>query len=250
MFSWWFQIERGIPGLHDSGCPSRPDPSSGAFLNQHKYAQYQISLAGLQDSSSIDTPLELNVKYHREEDNLLPDPTIFRQFVGSLNYLTITRPDISFIVQQVSQFMQAPLHLHLVVVRRIIWYFLGISNHGLFVPSGSPIRLNAFSDFDWAGCPDIRRSVTGWCMFLGDSLISWKSKKQNRVSKSSTEVKYRFMSTSCSNVVWLHGLIAKIKFLQSTLTPLYADNTSVIPIATNPVYHERIKHIEVDYHYI
>ncbi|XP_047257460.1 uncharacterized mitochondrial protein AtMg00810-like [Capsicum annuum] len=161
--------------------------SSDVFLNQHKYTQDLISLAGLQDSSSVDTPLKLNVKYRREEGDLLPDPTIFRQLVESLNYLTITRPDISFAVQQVSQFMQAPRHLHLMVVCRIIRYLRGISNRGLFFSSDSPIRLNSFSDSDWAGCSDTRRSVTGWCMFLRESLISWKSKKQDRVSKSSTE---------------------------------------------------------------
>ncbi|KAH0648566.1 hypothetical protein KY285_033814 [Solanum tuberosum] len=224
--------------------------ASGVFLNQHKYTQDLISLAGLQVSSSVDTPLEMNVKYRREEGDLLPDPTIFRQLVGSLNYLTITRPDISFAVQQVSQFMQAPRHLHLVAVRRIIRYLLGTSTRGLFFPSGSPIRLNAFSDSDWAGCPDTRRSVSGWCMFLGESLISWKSKKQDRVSKSSTEAEYRSMSTACSEVVWLRGLLAEIGFPQSHPTPLHADNTSAIQIATNPVFHERTKHIEVDCHYI
>ncbi|XP_047255214.1 uncharacterized mitochondrial protein AtMg00810-like [Capsicum annuum] len=176
------------------------------ILNQHKYTQDLISLAGLQDSCSVDTPLELNVKYYREEGDLLPDPTIFRQLVGSLNYLTITRSDISFAVQQVSQFMQALRHLYLVVVRRIIRYLRGTSN------SGSPIRLNAFSDSDWAGCSDTRRSVIGWCMFLGESLISWKSKKQDRVSKSLTEADYRAMSTACSEIVWLRRLLAEIGF--------------------------------------
>ncbi|XP_015164840.1 uncharacterized mitochondrial protein AtMg00810-like [Solanum tuberosum] len=160
--------------------------ASGVFLNQHKYTQDLISLAGFQVSSSVDTPLELNVKYRCGEGDLLPDPTIFRQLVGSLNYLTITRHDISFAVQQVSQFMQAPRHLHLVAVRCIIRYLLGTSTRGLFFPSGSLIRLNAFSDSDWAGCPDTCRSVSGWCMFLGESLISWKSKRQDSVSKSST----------------------------------------------------------------
>jgi len=224
--------------------------SLGVFLNQHKYTQDLITLAGLQESSSVNTPLELNVKYCSAEGDLLPDPTLYRQLVGSLNYLTITRPDISFAVQQVSQFMQAPRHLHLVAVRRIIRYLLGTSTRGLFFPSGSEIQLNAFSDSDWAGCPDTRRSVTGWCMFLGDSLISWKSKKQDRVSKSSTESEYRAMSTACSEIVWLRGLLAEIGFPQSNPTPLHADNTSAIQIATNPVYHERTKHIEVDCHYI
>ena len=98
--------------------------SSGIFLNQRKYTQDLIGLASLQDSPSVDTPMEVNVKYRSEEGDLLADPTMFRQLVGSLNYLTITRPDISFAVQQVSQFMQTPRHLHLAAVRRIIRYLL------------------------------------------------------------------------------------------------------------------------------
>ena len=186
--------------------------SSGVFVHQHKYAHDLIALAGLQDSSPMDTHLEVNVKFRRDDGDLLPNPTLYRQLVGSLNYLTITRPDISFAVQQVSQFMQSPRHLYLVAVRRIIRYLLGSSSRGLFYPAGSSICLVTFSDVDWAGCPDTCRSVTSWCMFLGDSLISWKSKKQDRVFKSSTEYEYRAMSTACSEVVWLRGLLAEIGF--------------------------------------
>ena len=190
------------------------------------------------------------MKYQSEEGDLLSDPTVFQQLVGSLNYLTITRPDISFVVQQVSQFMQTTCHLHLAVVRRIIRYLRGSPGHGLFFPIGSPLRLVDYGDADWAGCLDPRRFVTGWCMFLGDSLISWKSKKQVRVSKSSTESKYRAMSAACSEIVWLHGLLVELGFSQSNSTPLHAYNTSAIQITANPVYHEHTKHIEVDYHFI
>jgi hypothetical protein len=146
--------------------------SSGVFVHQHKYAHDLIALAGLQDSSPVDPSLEVNVKFQRDDGDLLPNPTLYWQLVGSLNYFTITRPDISFAVQQVSQFMQSPRHLHLVAVRRIIRYLLGSSSRGLFYPAGSSIRIVAFSDTDWAGCPDTRCSITGWYMFLGDSLIS------------------------------------------------------------------------------
>nr|XP_019066493.1 uncharacterized protein LOC109118909 [Solanum lycopersicum] len=173
----------------------------GVFLTQHKYVQDLISLDDLQDYSSVDTPMELNMKYRCEEGDILLDPTMFRQLVRSINYLTITL--ISFAVRQVSQFMQAPRHLHLVVVHRIIRYLLRTSTCGLFFPSGSTICLYIFSDSDWARCPDTRPSVTGWCIFLGGSLISLKSKKQDRVSNSSTENEYRSMSTACSKVVWI-----------------------------------------------
>ena len=192
------------------------DPS-GIFLHQHKYTQELIQLAGLQESSSVDTPLEVNVKYHVDEGEQLSDPLLYRQLVGSLNYLTITRPDLSFAVQQVSQFMHSPRHLHMAAVRRIIRYVKGTASRGLFFPAGSSIQLAAYSDADWAGCPNTRRSVTGWCMFLGDSLISWKSKKQDRVSKSSTESEYRAMSAACSEITWLRDYWLNLAF--HNLTP-------------------------------
>ncbi|RVW84364.1 Retrovirus-related Pol polyprotein from transposon RE1 [Vitis vinifera] len=223
---------------------------SGISLNQYKYASDLVATAGLQGATSVDTPMELNVKLRKEEGDLLADPSLYRKLVGSLVYLTITRPDISFAVQQVSQFLQTPRHLHLAAVRRIIRYVQGTSTRGLFFPAGNSTRLAAYSDADWAGCADTRRSITGWCVFLGDALISWKSKKQDRVSKSSTESEYRAMSLACSEIIWLRGLLAELDFSETDPTPLHADNTSAIQITANPVYHERTKHIEVDCHSI
>jgi hypothetical protein len=140
--------------------------------------------------------------------------------------------------------MQTTRHLHLAFVRYIIQYLRGSSGRRLFFPIGSSLRLVAYSDADWAGCLDTRRSVTGWCMFLGDSLISWKSKKQACVSKSSIESEYRAMSAACSEIVWLRGLLAELGFSQFDSTPLHADNTSAIQITANPVYHECMKHID------
>nr|CAN66507.1 hypothetical protein VITISV_034008 [Vitis vinifera] len=177
---------------------------SGIFLNQHKYASDLVATAGLQGATSVDTPMELNVKLRKEEGDLLVDPSLYRKLVGSLVYLTITRPDISFAVQQVSQFLQTPHHLHLAAVRRIIRYVQGTSTRGLFFPTGNSTRLAAYSDADWAGCADTRRSITSWCVFLGDALISWKSKKQARVSKSSTESEYRAISRPILSIMSAH----------------------------------------------
>ncbi|CAL9094140.1 unnamed protein product [Musa textilis] len=176
---------------------------AGIFLHQHKYIQKLIALAGLQDGHSIDTPLKVNVKYHRDEGDFLFDPSLYRQLVGNLKYLTITRPDIFFAVQQVNQFMQAPRHLYLAAIRRIVRYLQGTSAQGLFFPVDSPIHLLAYNDADWAGCYDPRRSITGRCMFLGTFVVSWKSKKQDWVSKSSTESEYHAMSSACFEIVWL-----------------------------------------------
>ncbi|XP_034223728.1 uncharacterized mitochondrial protein AtMg00810-like [Prunus dulcis] len=189
----------------------------GPFLLQNKYSQDLVQLAGLTNTTSVDTPMELNVKYRRDDGELLADPTTYRKLVGSLIYLT--SPD------------QTSLML-------------------FTLSASSSLQLQAYSDADWVGCPDTRRSTTGWCMFLGDALISWKCKKQDHVSKSSTKAEYRAMSAVCSEIIWLRGLLTELGFSPLHPTPLYADNTSAIQIAANPVCHERTKHIEVDCHSI
>jgi len=146
--------------------------------------------------------------------------------------------------------MQALCQTHLAAVRRLLRYLKGTSNRGLFFPSGNSLQLTGFSDADWAGCVDTRRSVTSWCMFLGDALIYWKSKKQACVSKSSTESEYRAMSSACSKIVWLRWLLGELSVPQLTPTPLHANNTSAIQIAANPIFHKRTKHMEMDCHSI
>jgi hypothetical protein len=130
--------------MKDLGLEVHRGPS-GISLNQHKYASDLVATAGLQEALSVDTPMELNVKLRKEEGDLLADPSLYRKLVGSLVYLTITRPDISFAVQQVSQFLQTPRHLHLTAVRRIIRYVHGTSARGLFFPASNSTRLTAYS---------------------------------------------------------------------------------------------------------
>ena len=131
--------------------------------------------------------------------------------------------------------MTAPRHLHMVAVRRIIRYLIRTPTRGLFFPSANPSSLRAYSDANWAGCPDTRRS-TEWCMFLGDSLISWKCKKHEKVSKSSTEAEYRAMSAAFSEILSLHRLLSDIGSPMEGATLLYADNTSATRITENPIF--------------
>ena len=127
-------------------------------------------------------------------------------------------------------------------VLRIIKYLLGTFSRGLFFRAGASTQLQAYSDSDWAGCPDTQKSTTCWCIFLGEDPISWKCKKQDS--------EYRTMSAAFSEIIWLRSLLSKLGFSQAKPIPLHADNTSVIQIVTNLVYHERTKHIEVDCHSI
>lgn len=135
--------------------------SHGIFLSQHKYAMDLVAATGLQNLPPLDTPMEINLKLRKDEGDLLSDSATYRTLVGSLLYLTNTRPDISYAVQQVSQFMASPRHLHMAAVRRIIHYIHGTIQSGLCYPAGTSLDLIAYSDADYAGCSDTRRSTTG-----------------------------------------------------------------------------------------
>ncbi|XP_026436690.1 uncharacterized protein LOC113334696 [Papaver somniferum] len=151
---------------------------TGYFISQVKYASEIPQRAGLSDNKVTDTPLELNVKYSPTDGTLLSNPTLYRQLVGSLNYLTITRPDISHTVHIVSQFMSAPRSTHYAAVLRILRYIKGSIHQGLCFSSKSDLTLQAYLDSDWDGDITDRKSITCYCVFLGDSLISWRSKNK------------------------------------------------------------------------
>uniref|UniRef100_A0A2N9HHI0 Reverse transcriptase Ty1/copia-type domain-containing protein n=1 Tax=Fagus sylvatica TaxID=28930 RepID=A0A2N9HHI0_FAGSY len=222
----------------------------GFYLTQAKYTSDLLSRAGLTDHKILDTPIEFNARLTPSSGELLPDPTLYRQLVGSLVYLTVTRPDISYAVHQVSQFMSAPRSTHYAAVLRILRYLKGTLFHGLHFSAQSPLTLRAYSDADWAGDPTDRRSTTGYCFLLGSSLISWRSKKQSVVARSSTEAEYRALADTTSELLWLRWLLQDLGVSTSSATPIYCDNRSAIQIARNDVFHERTKHIEIDCHLV
>ncbi|KAK3043427.1 hypothetical protein RJ639_002006 [Escallonia herrerae] len=211
--------------------------SCGYTVNQRKYTMDLIKCANLTDQKCIDTPMEPNHKLYKDAGERLSDPIHYRQLVGRLVYLTMTQPDFSYAVNTISQFVSDPRRLHLAAVHRIIHYLRGTLSRGLFFSSHSSLDVRAYADADWAGCLNTRRSDL--------------ETKQNTVSKSSTEAEYRATSLACSEIIsWLRGLLQDLHINLVTPTPLYADNTSAIRIASNPVFHERTKHIEVDCHFI
>ncbi|CAL1409757.1 unnamed protein product [Linum trigynum] len=224
--------------------------SQGILLNQKKYIGDLLSDHHFEDCKPVSTPMELNLRLSRTSGDLLPDGAGYRSLVGSLIYLAATRPDISYAVQIVSQYMAAPQVDHLAAAHRILRYLQGTRDVGMFFPStGNPI-LRAYSDSDFAGCIDTRRSTTGWCVQFAGSFISWRCKKQDKVSKSSTEAEYRAMSDVSSELIWLRRLLGDFGVSCSLPMELFVDNTSAIQIATNPVLHEHTKHIELHVHYI
>lgn len=224
--------------------------SSGCYLSQAKYAFDLLARAGLTDSKTASTPLEPNTRLTPLDGTLLTNATLYRQLVGSLVYLTVTRPDIAYAVHLVSQFLSAPRSIHYAAVLRILRYIKGTLFHGLFYSALSSLTLHAYSDADWAGDPTDRRSTTGYCFFLGDSLISWRSKKQTVTARSSTEAEYRALADTAQELLWLRWLLEDMGVNHSTATLLHCDNHSAIQIAHNDVFHDRTKHIEIDCHFV
>ncbi|XP_020206993.1 uncharacterized protein LOC109792022 [Cajanus cajan] len=194
--------------------------------------------------------MDSTLRLSKDSGTPLDDISSYRRLIGRLLYLTTTRPDITYAVQQLSQFLDSPTDVHLQAANRILRYIKSCPGKGFFFPSTSDYKLHAFSDSDWAGCPDSRRSITGYCIFYGASLVSWKTKKQTTVSKSSSEAEYRALASTVCEVQWLSHLLKELNHATQVPCNLFCDNQSVIHIAHNDSFHERTKHIELDCHIV
>ncbi|KAK8954626.1 hypothetical protein KSP39_PZI001744 [Platanthera zijinensis] len=227
--------------------------SDGLVLSQRKYCMDLLHDAGYSGCKPVETPMDANHKlsaHSSDSDKLLTNPEYYRRLVGKLIYLTVTRPDISFAVGVVSRFMHAPRTSHLQAVERILRYLKIAPGQGLVYKPSTSLSLVAYSDADYAGSIDDRRSTTGFCTYFGGHLISWRSKKQSVVARSSAEAEYRAMAAVASELTWLESLLGDLGVRLSSPATLFCDSQAAIHIAKNPVFHERTKHIEVDCHFI
>ncbi|XP_022023806.1 uncharacterized mitochondrial protein AtMg00810-like [Helianthus annuus] len=223
--------------------------SSGLFLNQSKHAYDILSRAGLLDSKSVSTPLTSKDAF-TTQGQPFHDPTLYRSLVGALQYLTITRLDLSYAVNQASQFLQQPTTTHFQLVKRIPRYVKGTLSQGLTFDRPPNTVLLGFSDADWARCLDTRRSTYGYCIYLGGNLVSWSAKKQPTVSHSSCESEYRAMANTAAEIIWLTNLLSELHALPQTRSTLLCDNKSALFLSQNPISHKRAKHINIDYHFV
>ena len=219
---------------------------------QRKYTLDLLSEAGMLGCKPVENPMDPNTKLMKDEEAgpIYPNIERYRRLVGKLNYLTITRPSIAFPVSVVSQFMSCPRISHMDAVVHILKYLKGTLGIGLVYEKRRHLDIEAFSDADWAGSPFDRRSTTGFCVFVGGNMVSWKSKKQHTVACSSAESEYRAMAQTTRELVWLKQLLKELGEEIKKPMQLYCDNKAAMYIASNPVFHERTKHIEVDCHYV
>ena len=224
--------------------------AAGILLTQQHYANEIIDRAGMTGCKPISTPVDVNSKMSAEAGDKIDNPTQYRRLAGALQYLTFTRPDIQYAVQQVCLFMHDPRHQHLTALKRILRYVQGTTSHGTQIFRSKIDTLTAYSDADWAGCPDTRRSTSGFCVYLGESLVSWSSKRQDTVSRSSAEAEYRGVANTVAETCWIRNLLLELHVPLTKATLIFCDNISSVYMSSNPVKHQRTKHIELDLHFV
>jgi hypothetical protein len=223
---------------------------NGLFLHQCTYMLDILKWAVMADCKPCMTPVDLQAKLVDDSGPPVADVSQFRSIVGGLQYLTFTRSDIAYAMQQICLHMHDPREPHLTAMKRILRYLYGMPDFSLLLRRSSSSDLVVYPDADWAGCPDTRCSTSGYAMFLRDNLVSWSAKQQSVISRSSAEAKYRAVAIGVVETTWLRQLLHELQAPLSHCTLVYCDNISAVYLSTNPVPHQCTKHVEIDLHFI
>ncbi|KAJ7533740.1 hypothetical protein O6H91_13G062100 [Diphasiastrum complanatum] len=220
-------------------------------LTQVKYVKELLHRFRLQDCKPVNTPIEPGKRLSKLDESQSFDATMYRQLVGSLIYLTTTRPDICYVVGIVSQFMAAPTETHWKTAKRILHYVKGTSEYGVIYRKHDGLsELCGYVDANWGGDYDDCRFTTGYVFQFCGSCFFWSSKKQSTIALSTTEAEYKAMFSAAQEAIWLRQILEEIGMRQKNPTTLHSDNQSEIQLAKNLVFHARTKHIEIQYHFI
>ncbi|GJZ15832.1 putative ribonuclease H-like domain-containing protein [Tanacetum coccineum] len=222
---------------------------NGIFISQDKYVDEILKKFDFANVKTASTPIETQKPLVKDEEASDVDVHLYRSMIGSLMYVTASRPDIMFAVCACSRFQVTPKTSHLTAVKRIFRYLKGKPKLGLWYPRESSFDLESYSDSDYAGANLDRKSTTGGCQFLGRRLITWQCKKQTIVATSTTEAEYVAAASCCGQVLWIQNQMLDYGF-NFMNTKIYIDNESTICIVKNPVYHSKTKHIAIRHHFI
>lgn len=222
----------------------------GIFISQKKYAKTILKKFGMEGCNSVPTPLVVNEKLQKEDGSKEVDASIYRSLVGSLLYLTATRPDIMYAASLLSRFMHKPTQIHFGTAKRVLRYIQGSMEYGIMFERNVVPKLYGFCDSDWGGSVDDSKSTSGYAFTLGTGVFSWQSKKQKTVALSTAEAEYVSASLATSQAIWLRSIMEDIGEKQGEPTLILCDNKSAIAMAKNPVFHNRTKHIARKHHFI
>jgi hypothetical protein len=224
--------------------------SAGFFLSQQQYAEDVLERATMDNCRSAPTPVNTKAKLPAADGLRIADPSSYRSIAGALQYLTITRPELAYTVQQICLHMHDPHECHAGLIKRALRYVRGTVDMGLHIHASPQLDVRVYTDADWAGCPDTWRSTSGYCIYLGDALVSWSSKRQAIVSRSSAEAEYRGVANAVAESVWLWQLLGELRCPISKATLVYCDTISAVYMSVNPVHHPHTKHVELDIHFV
>nr|KYP75929.1 hypothetical protein KK1_020141 [Cajanus cajan] len=202
----------------------------------------------MDDSKPQPTPMTSGLKLTANGSTSIPDPSFYRSIVGGLQYITITRPELSFSINKVCHFMHNPQERHWKAVKRILRYLQGTITHGFHFRRPTNMALMAFSDFDWGSDLDDRKSTTRYCVYFGNNLVSWSSRNQRVVSRSSTEAEYLGLAVVTTEIVWIKSLLSELQ-VNTTAPTIYCDNLGDVMLAANPIMHST-KHFELDLYFV
>lgn len=209
-----------------------------------------LTETGMLACKPVETPIEMNHKLGESVDQVSTDKGRYQRLVGKLIYLSHTRPDIAYTVSVVSQFMHAPSEEHMNAVYRILKYLKSAPGRGLLFSKNGVHEIEGYTYSDWAGNQTNRRSTSGYFTFVEGNIVTWRSKKQKVVAKSSAKAKYRGMAYGVCELLWVKNVLQDLGIDYEKPMSLHCDNKAAIEIAHNPVQHDRTKHVEVDRHFI
>jgi hypothetical protein len=224
--------------------------TDGIFLSQTKYLKQILKKYGMEDCKPVSTPMITGCNLSSNDDSPTVNQPEYRSMIGSLLYLTGTRPDIMHAVGIVGRFQANPRESHLQAVKRIFKYLQGTQDFGLWYPRNADLTLHAYTDADWAGSVDDRKSTSGGAFYMGPRLVSWFSKKQSSIALSTAEAEYVAAASCCTQLLWMMQTLQDFQIKCSSPVSIMCDNTSAISISKNPVMHSKTKHIPIKYHFL
>ena len=219
-------------------------------LSWSKYLNEILTKFDLKNCNGLDTPLATTEKLTKHVGEKCADSTQYRKVIGGLQYAVLTRPEIAYAVNKLSQFMANPLQAYQTACKWVLRYLKETIDYGLIFKKSDSFDLIAYSNPDWGSDSDNRRSTSSYCVYLGDNLISWSSKKQSVVSNSSAESEYRVMALAGVEITWICSLLKELGIKLNCTPLLLNDSTSAAAIATNPILHSKTKHIQINIHFI